>query len=399
VCRRWAARFRGVLERNGFAVVPLQSPELRRRSNLSETEWFSQIQVVTRGGSTFGGVDGFLFLGQTVRPFRPLAAIASLPGVMPLLRRLYRGFARHRRCFGGACDVEQAPRRSVEWPGWLPLLLMTAVVAVLGRSLPAWSYMWLLAIAMFGGCKWLTFWSAWRNGVKPTAARAAGYLLAWPGMDAKKFLTMTPLAAKPRLAEWLFALIKTLFGAALVWGVTRSLADFPLRAGWIGMIGIMFVLHFGLLHAVSLAWQAAGVNAPPLMQAPILSVSTGEFWGARWNTGFHQLVKEMLFAPLRTIFGARTAVMVVFLASGLIHELLITVPARGGYGLPTLYFLLQGTAVLCERTNFARSCGLGRGWRGRLFTIAMTAGPAFWLFPPPFVLNVMIPFLKTIHSI
>jgi D-alanyl-lipoteichoic acid acyltransferase DltB (MBOAT superfamily) len=210
---------------------------------------------------------------------------------------------------------------------------------------------------------------------------------------------MTLLAAKPRLAEWLFALIKTLFGAALVWGVTRSLADFPLRAGWIGMIGIMFVLHFGLLHAVSLAWQAAGVNAPPLMQAPILSVSTGEFWGARWNTGFHQLVKEMLFAPLRTIFGARTAVMVVFLASGLIHELLITVPARGGYGLPTLYFLLQGTAVLCERTNFARSCGLGRGWRGRLFTIAMTAGPAFWLFPPPFVLNVMIPFLKTIHSI
>jgi hypothetical protein len=91
--------------------------------------------------------------------------------------------------------------------------------------------------------------------------------------------------------------------------------------------------------------------------------------------------------------------MTVFLVSGLVHELVISVPARGGYGLPTVYFVAQGAGLLIERTDFARRHGVGQGWRGWLFTLIVTAAPAFWLFHPRFILNVVIPFLKTLGAI
>ena len=136
----------------------------------------------------------------------------------------------------------------------------------------------------------------------------------------------------------------------------------------------------------------------PLMRAPLLARSLGEFWGERWNTAFNKLAFTLLFRPLYRPIGVRMATMLVFLVSGLVHDLVISIPARGGYGLPTLYFLLQGVGVLFERTHFARRCGLNRGVLGWLFTMAVTAGPVFWLFPPPFIRNVILPFLKAIGA-
>jgi len=164
------------------------------------------------------------------------------------------------------------------------------------------------------------------------------------------------------------------------------------------MLGIILLLHFGFFHLLALAWRSAGVPVTPLMRAPLLSRTVGEFWAERWNTAFNRLATRLLFRPFRHAFGLPTATMLVFLVSGLVHDLVISIPARGGYGLPTLYFLLQGTAILFERTNLARRCGLNRGLRSRLFTITIIAAPAFWLFHPVFVHNVILPFLKAIGA-
>jgi alginate O-acetyltransferase complex protein AlgI len=195
------------------------------------------------------------------------------------------------------------------------------------------------------------------------------------------------------------AALNTLIGAALIWGVARTAvpAD-PLLAGWLGMVGVILVLHFGTFHLLSLGWRTIGVNARPIMQNPLRSTSLAEFWGRRWNTAFHELAARFTFLPLRPIVGRGGATLLVFLLSGSIHELVISVPARGGYGLPTAYFLLQGLGVACERTRLGRTVGLGRGCRGWLFTVVVAAAPAFWLFPPAFVRNVILPMLAFIGA-
>jgi alginate O-acetyltransferase complex protein AlgI len=96
--------------------------------------------------------------------------------------------------------------------------------------------------------------------------------------------------------------------------------------------------------------------------------------------------------------GPTGATLLVFFVSGVIHELVISLPARGGYGLPTGYFLIQGLGVIGEHTPFGRQLGLGRGLRGWLFTLFVTVGPAFSLFHPPFVRNVILPMLEAIGA-
>jgi alginate O-acetyltransferase complex protein AlgI len=281
----------------------------------------------------------------------------------------------------------------------MPLVILALAAAVIGRAFPAWLYMWAMAFALFAGCKWLCFRRELANGAEAGFARKLGFLFGSIGMDAATFFVKPNDAEKPRLAAWSFTGIKILLGAALIWmGARAALPINPLLAGWTGMVGLIFLLHFGLFDLLTLAWHAAGVRAEPLMRAPLYSHSLGEFWGNRWNTAFNRLTTTFLFHPLRRAVGVRTATMLVFLASGLVHDLLLSVPARGGYGLPTLYFLLQGAGVLFERTKIARRYGLARGFRGWLFTLIVTAGPAFWLFHPPFIHRVILPMLHALGA-
>jgi hypothetical protein len=97
--------------------------------------------------------------------------------------------------------------------------------------------------------------------------------------------------------------------------------------------------------------------------------------------------------------GASVAGLLVFVGSGLIHDLVISVPARGGYGLPTGYFIVQGLGVMFERSSPAGSMGLQRVLAARIFTLLVAAAPAFWLFHPPFVHRVIIPFMRAIHAL
>ncbi len=91
--------------------------------------------------------------------------------------------------------------------------------------------------------------------------------------------------------------------------------------------------------------------------------------------------------------------MLTFAGSGLLHDLVISVPARGGYGLPTAYFLLQGAGLLFERSRIGLRLGLRRGPWGRPYALVVAAAPAFWLFHPPFVLHVIVPFMRTLGAI
>jgi alginate O-acetyltransferase complex protein AlgI len=235
-------------------------------------------------------------------------------------------------------------------------------------------------------------------GGKFGPGRTFGYLFGWVGMDPNPFASENRPPA-PKMTSWFNALARIAMGAALLWAIVRLTSPFtPLVSGWIGMFGTILLLHFGLFELLALAWQQAGVPVRPLMRAPLFATSLGDFWGARWNTGFHALAHEFLFRPLLRVIGKVPAVLAVFLISGLVHELVITVPARGGYGLPTGYFLLQGFGLVLERSAVGRGLGLGNGVRGRLFALGIAAAPAFWLFPPVFVRRIILPMLHAIGA-
>lgn len=259
--------------------------------------------------------------------------------------------------------------------------------------------MWALALSIFLALKWVT-WLRIYKLVPHTAYRSLAYLLAWPGMDAESFLDSRLQPEKPHVAEWLWAVVKTVAGVLLIWVAARQIApEEPLLRGWVGMFGLIFLLHFGSFHLVSLFWRTAGIEADPIMNNPIRSRDLSEFWSKRWNLGFRQVAYDLVFRPLHRRLGAAACGLLVFIISGLIHDLVISLPARGGYGLPTAYFTLQGFGVMVERSAAGRQLGIGGGVRGWIFMLVITAGPIFWLFHPPFVLRVILPFMHAIHAI
>jgi hypothetical protein len=379
-------------------LVPLQILGASAESGIPDDQLLAEMRLRLHDGTTFGGAAAVAQIARRIWWAWPLWALSRLPGAMRPMDAAYRWIARHRSCASGACGINA---KASLWPvGVLPLLMLPVSALLVAPLMPRWGFMWAMAFALYAGCKWLTYCEARARRVAPDRLRALGYLLTWPGMHAAAFLYGTDRPVQPRRSEWTVAALKTVFGAALIWVVARIAAPVnPLLAGWIGMVGATFVLHFGTFHVLSLAWRRIGVNAVPVMQNPLRSGSLAEFWGRRWNTAFHELATRFTFRPLRPAVGLAGATLLVFLVSGLIHELVISIPAGGGYGLPTGYFVLQGAGVAGERTRLGRQFGLGRGWRGWLFTVIVTAGPAFWLFPPPFVRNVILPMLAFIGAI
>ena len=291
------------------------------------------------------------------------------------------------------------PTRTARLIEWLPLAVLPLGAVAASGILQPWAFMWILAISIYFGLKWLS-WCTAQDRIPHAAWRSAAYLLAWPGMDAESFLNADASVTPPRLREWLWTALVTGLGAILLWGVARLVPEEQsLLRGWIGMLGLVLLLHFGTFQLVALFWQSFKVDATPIMIAPLRSESLSEFWGKRWNLGFRQLAHDLIFGPLHKKLGATGAGFLVFIASGLIHDLVISVPARGGYGLPTGYFVLQGLGVLFERSSLGRRFGLRSGVRGWLLMAVFTAGPVFMLFHPPFVLRVIIPFMKWIHAL
>lgn len=262
-----------------------------------------------------------------------------------------------------------------------------------------WAFMWALSFAIYFNLKWLT-WRQAKFRTEHSAWRSLAYLLAWPGMDADSFLNSGENVPPPAASIWLRAVGKTIAGALLLWVVAHRIPEHhPLVRGWVGMVGLILLLHFGSFEIIALFWQGFRIAAEPIMRSPLRATSLGEFWGKRWNLGFRQLAHALIFRPTYRAIGAGAAGFFVFVVSGLIHDLVISLPARGGYGLPTLYFVLQGVGVTIERSSLGKWLGLAQGARGRFFMMVIIAAPVFWLFHPWFVLRVILPFMRAIRAL
>ena len=392
LCTVGAARFGPMLRRRGFELTPLQSPGAAALLRVTSDALLEEVRLLTPDGRVRGGADAILHVAGHVWWATPLWAISFIPGITPLLRYAYRRLVPYRYCVAGRCG------RPAPLVTWAPPVLLIAAAILLRTHRAPWAFMWLMAASIFFSAKWLT-WRRAPAALRSRIGRSLAYLFVWPGMDAHEFLRRDSRAVEPARREWAWTISKIALGAALVWGVARFILphDAPL-AGWTGMIGLILLLHFGAFHLIALLWQRAGVNARPIMDCAIASTSVADFWGRRWNRGFSDLVRRLVFAPVRRRLGAAGALLATFALSGLLHELVITLPARGGWGGPTLYFLIQAFALLLERTRAARRIGLGRGATGWAFVALTSIAPLPLLFPPPFVERVVLPFMHAIGA-
>lgn len=290
--------------------------------------------------------------------------------------------------------------------GWCPLVavFIAAPVLLVGvpgvrDAWPAWCWAWGLTFSLFGAMKWLT----WRRASTPQISPwlQLGYLFAWPGLDARAFFhgkTAHDEPIDPRVG--VVAIGKMFLGAAFFWGAARLVPDdFPFVRAWFGLAGLAIGVLGGLIHFLSWLWRAAGVDAVPIMNRPLRSVSLADFWGRRWNLAFHDFALRFIHRPLAVPFGRGPATLGVFLFSGLLHDTVVSLPAGGCYGGPTLYFLIQIVGLVVERfAPFARLAAR-RPLVGRAFAAVVLVGPVGSLFHRPFVERVWLPFMHAVGAL
>lgn len=152
----------------------------------------------------------------------------------------------------------------------------------------------------------------------------------------------------------------------------------PWLQGYLAVIPFWLMLEMAQT-LLQVLWLPTGRLVPHINLNPIFSVSVAEFWGRRWNRLFGDWLYQICFKPF-----SRKPVRGLFLAffiSGLLHELLVTVPylivyGKSLFGLMLGYFAIQFLAILIERRWVAAS-----PVTGRLYCWLVVLGPA------PMVLN------------
>jgi hypothetical protein len=123
------------------------------------------------------------------------------------------------------------------------------------------------------------------------------------------------------------------------------------------LLAYICILPFWLLVETIGAWTEIslapfGIHLPPINHAPWLSQSLSEFWGRRWNRVFGDWCYQTCFRPLRR--RPTLAMCSTFTISGVIHEIIVSVPLwvvyrRNVFGFMMAYFLMQAFSVWLER--------------------------------------------------
>jgi D-alanyl-lipoteichoic acid acyltransferase DltB (MBOAT superfamily) len=220
--------------------------------------------------------------------------------------------------------------------------------------------------------------------------------VGWSGMRPALFARLggKPQPGAARLA--VSGALRLLAGAALAgaaW-LVETHTGWRIAATALLLVGLSLTIHFGTFNILAALWRLAGVDCRPLFRAPLQSRSLTEFWGRRWNLAFSEMTAVGAYRPLERVVGKGAATAGAFLFSGLLHELAISVPVAAGYGLPLLYFALQGGLVLLERRLENTAWALTRwGWISRAWTFGWLLLPLPILFHRPFLAGVVWPLI------
>lgn len=260
---------------------------------------------------------------------------------------------------------------------WLAVLAGYAAMHFVSLDQAPLLRMVLLCCVLMAGMKWVVY-SEWRRrgGSVLPWSRWICFASLWFGMEPKAWI------GNRRTLNWKLD---------AAWGAGCSIVGgtlvFIMSVYEITLLVPLFIamslgFHFGVLRLLTAFWRFRGFPVRPLFRNPFKTRGFGDFWSKRWNLAYSQMMARAVKRPLQDKFGAKLATFGVFVISGLLHELAITVPVQAGYGLPTCFFIAQGALTTLERretTMSAIACGVSLVWGLQ------------YLFTPAFVNAVILP--------
>lgn len=190
------------------------------------------------------------------------------------------------------------------------------------------------------------------KGIPLSSGQFLCFFLGTAGMRPKLFLSMN-LSSFSFHTEFLGkGLSRMIIGSTVYFiSILYIPEKFYMLKLMTSLIGISLFLHFGILNIETWLWNCFGAKCNELFVSPMKSASLNEFWGKRWNLAFSEMTVLTVFRPLKKYVSIESAEFLSFLASGLLHEMAISVPVKKGYGLPLLYFLIHGILMQLEKKS------------------------------------------------
>jgi hypothetical protein len=214
--------------------------------------------------------------------------------------------------------------------------------------------------------------------------------LIWPGMHPHPFISPGHPAMKPLLVHLPPGLLCLGTGIALMGLAGRGASHDP-GSPWLfflGLPGLSLAFHFGLLRIWTGVIQSRGYAVRLLFPNPFHARSLSHFWSDRWNRAYSELMTLVFYRPISHCLPPHGALLLTFFVSGLLHEWAISLPVQSGYGGPTAYFLIQGSATVGLLTfqNKLQSPQIARA-----LTYLIVFIPLPLVFHPPFVEGIVYP--------
>jgi len=110
-CSSFVSRFQITLQRRGFEPAPLQAAWVAARLGPTPGAIPDEMKLLLADGSILGGADAVVRMAGTIWWAWPLHFASRIPGVILLLRWLYRRIAERRACLNGTCRLDTQPLR------------------------------------------------------------------------------------------------------------------------------------------------------------------------------------------------------------------------------------------------------------------------------------------------
>lgn len=159
-----------------------------------------------------------------------------------------------------------------------------------------------------------------------------------------------PEETRPTLRQNLLRLGQTLWRTALAasiyaWLSRRDWQEAPLVLEHCTKTVSLFLVLIPGSALVATLWRLAGGRAREFMDAPLLATTPAEFW-RRYNRPAQQFFYEDVFKWAGMHKSPARAVLATFAVSALVHEYVFGILLGRVQGYQTLFFLLQGLAVV-----------------------------------------------------